>query len=61
MALKNMWASMWSRREGRRKRMRLPSRFRARVEVVADAPIDGRSATAALLETKVRALRGDAP
>ena len=43
----------------RMRRMRLPRRFRAHVEVVADAPIDGRIATAALLEDKVRALRGN--
>jgi len=60
MALKGMWASMWSRRDGRMARMRVPRRFRAHVEVVADAPIDGRQATAELLEAKVRGLRGDA-
>ena len=59
MALRGMWSSMWSRRDSRMRRMRLPRRFRAHVEVVADAPIDGRIATAALLEDKVRALRGD--
>lgn len=60
MALRGMWASMWSRRDGRLGRMRVPRRFRAPVEIVADAPIDGRIATAALLEAKVRELRGDA-
>ncbi len=60
MALRGMWASMWSRRDSRLARMRVPRRFRAHVEVVADAPIDGREATAKLLEEKVRALRGDA-
>jgi 1-acyl-sn-glycerol-3-phosphate acyltransferase len=60
MALKNMWDSMWSKRDGRLARMRVPRRFRAQVEVVADAPIDGREATAARLEARVRALRGDA-
>ncbi len=65
MALRNMWGSMWSRRanakEGSRMdRMRVPRRLRAHVEVVADAPIDGAVASAALLEAKVRALRGDA-
>ncbi len=59
MALRGMWSSMWSRRDSRMRRMRLPRRFRAHVEVVADAPIDGRIATAALLEDKVRALRGN--
>ncbi len=60
MALKNMWTSMWSRRDGRLKQMRVPRRFRANVEVAADAPIDGQIANAELLEAKVRALRGDA-
>jgi 1-acyl-sn-glycerol-3-phosphate acyltransferase len=65
MALRNMWGSMWSRRAnakegGRLDRMRVPRRLRAHVEVVADAPIDGAVASAAMLEAKVRALRGDA-
>ncbi|MFZ5636512.1 MAG: MFS transporter [Pseudomonadota bacterium] len=60
MALKNMWTSMWSRRDGRLARMRVPRRFRAHIDVAADAPIDGREATAERLEANVRALRGDA-
>ncbi len=65
LALRNMWGSMWSRRNasgegGRLHRMRLPRRLRAHVEVVAGAPVDGRVATAELLEEHVRTLRGDA-
>jgi 1-acyl-sn-glycerol-3-phosphate acyltransferase len=60
MALLGMWSSMWSRRDGRLKRMRVPRRFRAHVDVVAEAPILGQVATAELLEAKVRAMRGDA-
>jgi 1-acyl-sn-glycerol-3-phosphate acyltransferase len=64
MALRGMWASMWSRRNategGRLDRMRVPRRFRAQVEVVAAPPIDGSTATAPELEAKVRELRGDA-
>ncbi len=65
MALRGMWTSMWSRRHatvsgGRWERMRLPRRFRADVDVVAAPAVDGREATAALLEATVRALRGDA-
>ena len=60
MALRGMWASMWSRRDSRLGRMRVPRRFRAHVEVVAGAPIDGHIASAAMLEDKVRALRGNA-
>ncbi|MEO6264422.1 MAG: MFS transporter [Luteimonas sp.] len=60
MALRGMWASMWSRRDTRLGRMRVPRRIRAHVEVVADAPIDGRIADADMLEAKVRELRGEA-
>ena len=65
MALRNMWGSMWSRRANAKEgdlldRMRVPQRLRAHVEVVAGAPVDGRTVTAEQLEAKVRALRGDA-
>ena len=60
MALKGMWASMWSRRDTRLGRMRVPRRFRAHVEVMAGEPMDGATATADALEARVRALRGDA-
>ncbi|MGH8062817.1 MAG: MFS transporter [Pseudoxanthomonas sp.] len=59
MALKGMWTSMWSHRDGRMRRMRLPRRFRAHVEVVAGEPIDGRDTSAGQLEARVRELRGD--
>ncbi|HEX7802492.1 MAG TPA: MFS transporter [Pseudoxanthomonas sp.] len=58
MALKGMWTSMWSHRDGRMARMRVPRRFRARIEVVAGETIDGKGATAEQLEAKVRELRG---
>jgi 1-acyl-sn-glycerol-3-phosphate acyltransferase len=60
MALRGMWASMWSRRDTRLGRMRVPRRFRAGVEVVAEAPVDGAVATADSLEAQVRRMRGDA-
>ncbi|MCY7354758.1 MAG: MFS transporter [Lysobacter sp.] len=65
IALRGMWTSMWSRRgmqseSGRMARMRMPRRFRAHVEVVAGAPVDGSEATAERLEAEVRRLRGDA-
>jgi 1-acyl-sn-glycerol-3-phosphate acyltransferase len=65
MALKNMWGSMWSRRANAKEgdlldRMRVPQRLRAHVDVVAGAPMDGATATAASLEAEVRELRGDA-
>lgn len=63
MALRGMWASMWSRRDSRLGRMRVPRRFRARVEVVAApaiaaSPTNG-PVTAEALEAQVRELRGD--
>jgi len=59
MALRGMWSSMWSRRDSRLGRMRVPRRVRAHVEVVAAAPVPAGQATAAGLEAQVRALRGD--
>lgn len=59
MALRGMWSSMWSRRDSRLGRMRVPRRFRAEVEVVAAPALDGATASAALLEAEVRALRGN--
>lgn len=58
MALQGMWSSMWSRRDTRLGRMRVPRRFRAPVEVVAGEPMNGDAVTAASLETNVRELRG---
>ncbi len=60
LALKGMWASMWSRRDTRLGRMRVPRRFRAHVEVAAGPPVDGAATDAARLEALVRALRGEA-
>ncbi|WP_019398807.1 MFS transporter [Pseudoxanthomonas sp. GW2] len=58
MALRGMWASMWSRRDSRLGRMRVPRRLRARVEVIAAAPLPG-PVSAQALEARVRELRGD--
>ena len=60
LALRNMWTSMWSKRDSRLRRMTVPRRLRAHIEVMAAAPVDGHVATAEMLEAKVRALRGDA-
>lgn len=59
MALKGMWTSMWSHRDGRMHRMRVPRRFRAHVEVMAGEPVIGPAVSAEQLEAKVRQLRGD--
>jgi 1-acyl-sn-glycerol-3-phosphate acyltransferase len=57
MALKGMWASLFSKRSERL--VRLPRRLRAHIELEAGPAIPGEQATAELLEAKVRALRGD--
>ncbi len=59
MALKGMWTSMWSHRDGRMQRMRIPRRLRAHVEVMAGEPVIGPEVSAGQLEAKVRQLRGD--
>ncbi|MCX7556071.1 MFS transporter [Xanthomonadaceae bacterium JHOS43] len=60
MALRGMWASMWSRRDSRLSRLRLPRRFRAHVELVVGEPIAPEHVNAGALESQVRELRGDA-
>lgn len=59
MALRGMWSSMWSRRDTRMGRMRVPRRIRARVDVVAGPAIPAAQADATTLEARVRELRGD--
>ena len=58
MAIRGMWASIFSR-SGMINTLRLPSRIRARVHILAEAPVAGSSATAAVLEEKVKAMRGE--
>jgi 1-acyl-sn-glycerol-3-phosphate acyltransferase len=59
IALRGLWGSVWSRRDSMLHRARLPRRFRARVELVVDAPRAPEQVTAATLEARVRELRGD--
>jgi 1-acyl-sn-glycerol-3-phosphate acyltransferase len=58
MALRGMWSSMWSKRDSRLGRLRVPRRFRARVELIAAPPLAPAEVTAETLEANVRALRG---
>ncbi|GAC1631865.1 MAG: MFS transporter [Nevskia sp.] len=58
MAVRGLWGSMWSRLDSRLHRARLPRRFRATIELIADAPIPAAAVTAAGLEARVRELRG---
>jgi 1-acyl-sn-glycerol-3-phosphate acyltransferase len=59
LALRGLWGSVWSRRDSMLHRSRLPRRLRARVELVVAAPIEPASVSAAGLEARVRALRGE--
>jgi len=61
MALTGLWDSMWSKRDSRLGRLRVPRRLFAKVSVVADPAVDGSTATAASLEAQVRELRGNHP
>jgi 1-acyl-sn-glycerol-3-phosphate acyltransferase len=60
LALRGLWGSIFSRRDSGPGRLRLPRRFWSRIELVAAPALPPAEATAAALEEKVRALRGDA-
>jgi 1-acyl-sn-glycerol-3-phosphate acyltransferase len=57
MALRGLWRSMWSRRDSKLGRARLPRRFRAHVQLSTGAPMTA-SSNAEAMETAVRGLRG---
>ncbi|MBN8726950.1 MAG: MFS transporter [Xanthomonadales bacterium] len=59
LALRGLWGSVFSRHDTALGRARLPRRFRARVELVAGAPIAAGEASAERLEQRVRELRGE--
>ncbi|MDE2154309.1 MAG: MFS transporter [Xanthomonadaceae bacterium] len=59
IVLRGLWGSMWSRRDSMLHRARLPRRFRARVELLVDTPQAAQRPSAAALETRIRALRGE--
>ncbi|MEP6483771.1 MAG: MFS transporter [Rudaea sp.] len=59
MAVRGLWGSIFSRRDSALGRMRLPRRFRSRIELVVSEPIPAERAKAPVLEAKVRELRGD--
>ena len=59
MALTGLWDSMWSKRDSRLGRLRVPRRLRAAVAVLATPAVPGETATAASLEARVREMRGD--
>ena len=58
LALRGLWGSVFSRRDTALGRARLPRRFRARISVAIGAPVPPDQANAAMLEQRVRELRG---
>jgi 1-acyl-sn-glycerol-3-phosphate acyltransferase len=58
LALRGLWHSMWSRRDSKLGRARVPRRFRARIALLAGSVVDGAATNAADLEQRVRQLRG---
>ena len=59
IALKGMWASMFSKRNSRLGQLRVPHRFRAHIEVEAGQAVAAEDVNAEMLEAKVKALRGN--
>ena len=59
MALRGLWGSWFSRRGGPAMAKR-PRRFRSKIELAVGAAVPPAEASAALLEEKVRELRGEA-
>lgn len=60
LALRGLWGSIFSRKDSMLGRMRVPRRFWSRIELVAGPAVPPEQATAAVLEERVRSLRGDA-
>ena len=59
MALRGLWGSFFSRRDGKGPMTKLPRRFWSRIEVVVTAPVPGDDASATSLQKIVAGLRGD--
>ncbi len=58
LAIRGLWGSIFSRKDSRLGRARLPRRFRAHLVFAAGAALTPQQATAAELESRVRELRG---
>jgi len=58
-ALRGLWESMWSKRDSRLRRARLPRRLRAQIGLQVGEPLAGDGLTAAALQQRVAELRGD--
>jgi 1-acyl-sn-glycerol-3-phosphate acyltransferase len=59
MALRGLWGSFFSRRDGKAAMSQLPRRFWSRIELVATTPVHGAAATAGGLHQIVAGLRGE--
>jgi 1-acyl-sn-glycerol-3-phosphate acyltransferase len=59
MALRGLWGSFFSRRDGKAAMTQLPKRFWSRIELIATAPVHGGAATAGDLQRIVSGLRAD--
>jgi 1-acyl-sn-glycerol-3-phosphate acyltransferase len=59
MALHGLWGSMFSRKQG--PAVKLPRRFRSRLELTIGRPVPPEQVSAAELERRVRALLGEQP
>ena len=59
IALRGLWGSFFSRREGKAPMSKLPSRFWSRIEMVVTAPVPGHDASATGLQKIVSGLRGE--
>ena len=59
MALRGLWGSFFSRRDGKPAMTQLPRRFWSRIEVVVTAPVHGGDASATSLQKIVAGLRAD--
>lgn len=58
IALRGLWGSVFSRHDSALGRSRLPRRFWSRIAVAVGAPLPAAAADAAILEQRVRELRG---
>jgi 1-acyl-sn-glycerol-3-phosphate acyltransferase len=59
MALRGLWGSFFSRRDGKAAMSQLPRRFWSRIELVATAPVPADAATAPALQKIVSGLRAE--
>jgi len=59
MALRGLWGSFFSRRDGKAAMSQLPRRFWSRIELIATAPVHGDTASAEDLQRIVAGLRGE--